>query len=81
MDLIMMALSMLLALLLLVARIGRQDTTPSSNTFNPNWGGSYPSRASHERAAMRKQYAETGLPPAPRHPYFDYLHSEAKKAS
>lgn len=49
----------------------------TSREFDPNWGGSYPSRASHERFAMNKQYAESGLPPEPRHPYFDYLHNEA----
>lgn len=77
MNLIIIALTMLFVLLWLVSRIERPDTRPSGNTFNHNWGGSYPSRASHERAAMRKQYAETSLPPEPRHPYYDYLHNEA----
>jgi hypothetical protein len=46
--------------------------------FDPNWGGPYPSRASHQRAEMRRRYAESGLPPEPRHPYFDHLHRESR---
>ena len=70
----------ILALPLLVLwLVNRGQRAEAAKPFDPNWGGPYPSRASHERAAIRKAYAETGLPPEPRHPYFDYLHSEAKR--
>ena len=76
MTLTAIILSAPLLALWLVNRGRRQDAT---RQFDPNWGGPYPSRASRQRAEMRRQYAEGGLPPEPRHPYFDYLHREADR--
>ncbi len=58
-----------------LARRGQRVEPPRE--FNPDWGSSCPSRASHQRAEMRRLYAESGLPPEPRHPYFDHLHRES----